>query len=157
MTTSHPTSQHMNRKSLIAYVAWLMIATACNASAAEKTYTEADDGIRPDMEQWQRLDQRLYASWASRDVHYVKTAVPQLHVKTDTIVYAWRSERVGVEAVLFSPAATGKLSLRTSAWVGADAVIPAGQCSARFLRYVLTDHTSHQPEALSGARCHRPG
>ena len=142
MTTSHPTSQHMNRKSLIAYVAWLMIATACNASVAEKTYTEADDGIRPDMEQWQRLDQRLYASWASRDVHYVKTAVPQLRVKTDTIVYAWRGERVGVEAVLFSPVATGKLSLRTSAWVGADAVIPAGQCSARFLRYVLTDDFS---------------
>lgn len=129
----------MTCKTLIACLAWLCIVSPSYASVAEKTYTEADDGVRPDKEQWKKLDERLYASWASRDVHYVKTAVPQLRVKTDTIVYAWRGERVGVEAVLFSPVTTSKLSLRTSAWVGADAVIPAEQCTARFLRYVLTD------------------
>ena len=129
----------MTCKTLITCLAWLCIASPSYASVAEKTYTEADDGVRPNMEQWQQLNEQLYASWASRDIHYVKTAVPQLRVKSDTIVYAWRGERVGVEAVLFSPVATSKLSLRTSAWVGADAVIPAEQCTARFLRYVLTD------------------
>jgi hypothetical protein len=49
---------------------------------AERTYTEADDGVRPDKEIWGKLEQRLYASWASRDVLYVKRAVPQLRVKT---------------------------------------------------------------------------
>ena len=66
-------------------------------------YNELDDGIRADVESWNKLENRLYASWASRDVHYVKTAVPQLKMKADTTVYAWRGERVGVEAVLFSP------------------------------------------------------
>lgn len=111
-----------------------------HATVAEKTYTEADDGVKADKEQWQKLEQRLYASWASRDVHYVKTAVPQLRLKNDTVVYAWRGERVGVEAVLFSPVYVRKLSLRTSDWVKDDATfIPAGQCTPRFLRYVLTD------------------
>ena len=122
-----------------------------HATVAERTYTEADDGVRANKELWKQLESRLYASWASRDVHYVKTAIPQLRVRKDTIVYAWRGERVGVEAVLFSPVSVKKLSLRTSDWVknqmvngqwsmvNDGAVIPAKQCSARFLRYVLTD------------------
>ncbi|MBR6456316.1 MAG: hypothetical protein IKS72_05230, partial [Prevotella sp.] len=102
-------------------------------------YSEADDGVRPDVESWNQLENRLYASWASRDVHYVKTAVPQLKMKSDTVVYAWRGERVGVEAVLFSPVATQKLSLRLSDWQKNGTTIPASQGWARFLRYVLTD------------------
>lgn len=102
-------------------------------------YNELDDGIRADVESWNKLENRLYASWASRDVHYVKTAVPQLKMKSDTTVYAWRGERVSVEAVLFSPVATEKLSLRLSEWRKKGATIPATQGSARFLRYVLTD------------------
>ena len=67
----------------------LLFVTGIHATVAEKTYTEADDGVKPDKEVWGKLEQRLYASWASRDVHYVKRAVPQLRVKTDTIVYAF--------------------------------------------------------------------
>ncbi|MBR1469294.1 MAG: DUF4091 domain-containing protein [Prevotella sp.] len=107
--------------------------------SAASDYTEADDGVRPDAEKWGQLENRLYASWASRDVHYVKTAVPQLKMKSDTVVYAWRGERVGVEAVLFSPIATEKLSLRLSEWKKGSVTIPAQQATARFLRYVLTD------------------
>lgn len=129
----------MRDKCCLVIMAWLLLTTNLHATVAGKSYTEADDGVRPDKELWQQLEQRLYVSWASRDVHYVKTAVPQLRVRTDTIVYAWRGERVGVEAVLFSPVAVKKLSLRTSDWVGENAVIPAEQCTARFLRYVLTD------------------
>ena len=120
---------------------WVNLSLGVHATVAEKTYSEADDGVKPDKEVWGKLEQRLYASWASRDVLYVKTAVPQLRVKSDTIVYAWRGERVGVEAVLFSPVAIRKkLTLRTSDWVKDDAtIIPAEQCQARYLRYVLTD------------------
>jgi hypothetical protein len=118
----------------------LLFVTGIHATVAEKTYTEADDGVKPDKEVWGKLEQRLYASWASRDVHYVKRAVPQLRVKTDTIVYAWRGERVGVEAVLFSPVAISKkLALRVLPSSGEGADLLAAQCQPRFLRYVLTD------------------
>ena len=89
-------------RTFLTCLACLFLAAGLHATVAERTYSEADDGVKPDKEIWGKLEQRLYASWASRDVHYVKTAVPQLRVKTDTIVYAWRGERVGVEAVLFS-------------------------------------------------------
>ena len=116
----------------------IAIFCATNLSFSQD-YNELDDGIRADVESWNKLENRLYASWASRDVHYVKTAVPQLKMKADTTVYAWRGERVGVEAVLFSPVATEKLSLRLSDWRKNGATIPATQGTARFLRYVLTD------------------
>ena len=116
----------------------IAIFFATNISFSQD-YNELDDGIRADVESWNKLENRLYASWASRDVHYVKTAVPQLKMKSDTTVYAWRGERVGVEAVLFSPVTTEKLSLRLSEWRKGGTTIPATQGSARFLRYVLTD------------------
>ena len=104
------------------------------SSMQAQDYTELDDGVRAKEETWARLENRLYASWASRDVHYVKTEVPQLKLKTDTVVYAWRGERVGVAAVLFSPISTEKLSLvlESPNQTGITA-------TARFLRYVLTD------------------
>ena len=135
----------MKGKLYLTILTWLLLMTGIHATVAERTYTEADDGVKPDKEVWGKLEQRLYASWASRDVHYVKTAVPQLRVKTDTIVYAWRGERVGVEAVLFSPVAIRKkLSLRvlpssSGEGAGEGAALLAEQCQPRFLRYVLTD------------------
>lgn len=130
----------MKNKLFLTFLMWMSLSVGFCATIAEKNYSEADDGIRANKELWKQLEQRLYASWASRDVHYVKTVIPQLRVRTDTIVYAWRGERVGVEAVLFSPVYVKKISLRTSDWVKENATIPASQCTARFLRYVLTDN-----------------
>lgn len=133
----------MTNKLFLTLLFWTL-AVGIHATVAEKNYTEASDGVKANKELWMQLEERLYVSWASRDVHYVKTAIPQLRERNDTIVYAWRGERVGVEAVLFSPVAVQRLSLRTSDWVktpqtGEDVIIPASQCTARFLRYVLTD------------------
>ena len=150
----------MKNKIFLTFLLWTSLSLGLYATVAEKNYTEEDDGVRANKELWQQLEQRLYASWASRDVHYVKTSSPQLRVRTDTIVYAWRGERVGVEAVLFSPVYVKRLSLRTSDWVKTQmvngqwsivnegAVIPASQCTVRFLRYVLTDeHNSCSTKA----------
>jgi hypothetical protein len=141
----------MKNKLFLTLLMWTSLISGFCATVAEKPYTEADDGVRANKELWKQLEEHLYVSWASRDVHYVKTAIPQLRVRTDTIVYAWRGERVGIEAVLFSPVYIKKLSLRTSDWaktqmvngqwsiVNDGTIIPASQCTARFLRYVLTD------------------
>ena len=39
----------------------LFLATGIHASVAEKNYTEADDGVKPDKEVWGKLEERLYA------------------------------------------------------------------------------------------------
>lgn len=121
------------RKHLLSFIAFVAVALSLQA----QDYTELDDGVRADTAIWHQLEERLYTSWASRDVHYVKTAVPLTDVQTDTVVYAWRGERVGVEAVLFSPVDAGTLKLqlqspRKAPWLRQAA-------SAHFLRYVLAD------------------
>lgn len=121
------------RKHLLSFIAFVAIALSLQA----QDYTELDDGVRADTAIWHQLEERLYMSWASRDVHYAKTAVPVADCQSDTTVYAWRGERIGIEAVLFSPIDAGKLKLqlqspRKASWLRQAA-------SAHFLRYVLTD------------------
>lgn len=114
------------------YLLYLFSLLAIAATAQTADYTELDDGSQPDAEKWGQLEKRLYATWASRDTHYEKRAVPQLRMKRDTVVYAWRGERVGVEALLFSSQQTQKLSLALRNTEPLNV-------TARFLRYVLTD------------------
>lgn len=83
---------------------------------------------------WDRLGNQLYASWASKDIHYVRTAVPQVRMQSDTVIYGWKGERVGMEAVLYSKVPAGQFSLR----VRGDQFI-APHAEARFVNYVLTD------------------
>ncbi|MBR6338675.1 MAG: DUF4091 domain-containing protein [Alloprevotella sp.] len=121
------------KKSLLLIISFVAMAMSLRA----QDLVEPDDGAKADSTQWTRLEKRLYVSWASRDVHYAKTAVPLADCQSDTTVYAWRGERIGIEAVLFSPIDAGKLKLqlqspRKASWLRQAA-------SAHFLRYVLTD------------------
>ncbi|MBR1593556.1 MAG: DUF4091 domain-containing protein [Alloprevotella sp.] len=133
----------MKKTSLLLAALLAVLSPALHAQERAKyeyaatDYVEMDDGVRPDAEKWDALERRPYLSWGSRDVHCVKTAVPQLKLRTDTVVYAWRGERVGVEAVLFSPVDTHPFTLSLRADEGADPL--AGAATARFLRYVMTD------------------
>ncbi|MBQ9569221.1 MAG: DUF4091 domain-containing protein [Alloprevotella sp.] len=115
----------------------LLAAMLYAAGLFAQDYAEMNDGVKADPEKWAKLENKLYMSWASRDVHYVKTAVPQLRMKSDTIVYAWRGERIGVEALLFSPVSVGKLSLALKPESGGEWLHEVS--TARFLRYVMTD------------------
>lgn len=103
-------------------------------------YEEVTDQYTYDRSGWAALHDGLYATWGSRDAHYLKYEVPATAIKSDTIVYAWRGERVSVAAVLFSKTAVQNLSVALSSWVAADGTeIAATQGQARFVRYVLSD------------------
>jgi hypothetical protein len=102
-------------------------------------YEELTDNATVDVSGWTTLKNQLYMSWASKDVHYVKQEVPAIKIKSDTTVYAWRGERVGVEALLFSPVATGKISLRLTDWTKDNITVDASHGEARFINYVLAD------------------
>ena len=96
-------------------------------------YAEPEDSATVERIAWEKLPNKLQMSWGSRDVHYEKYQPPLFSVTTDTVVYAWRGERVGVQAVLFSREEVGPLSLRISGkkdfWG-----------TARFVNYVWTDN-----------------
>lgn len=104
-----------------------------------EVYEEMDDGAAAGSG-WDGLDDCVYASWVSKDVHYKKRGVPTVRVKSDTVVYAWKGERVSAQAVLFSRHATNNLRLETGCWTGSDgATIDASCGRARFVNYVMTD------------------
>ncbi len=115
----------------------LLVACAiCNIAWAQMgingDYAEPTDGFTADVAAWNKLPDGLQASWASRDVLYRKCDVPAIKMKSDTVLYAWRGERIGMEALLFSKSSEGKIALRTysSTLTG----------EARFVNYVLTDN-----------------
>lgn len=115
------------------------IAFAQEGSRCGQPYAEADDGKAADMASWAQLKAGLHAYWCSRDKHHAKREVPSGPLRRDTIIRAWRGERIGVEAVLFSRTDVPTLSLRLTArsTSGDSAPMPWG--TARFMRYVLTD------------------
>lgn len=82
----------------------------------------------------------LQVSWASKDVHYAQTERPVMRTKSDTLIKAWRGERVGVEAVVYAAQKQGALQVRLTPWRKGGATIAASQGEARFINYVTTDN-----------------
>lgn len=82
----------------------------------------------------------LQVSWASKDVHYAQTERPVMRAKSDTLIKAWRGERVGVEAVVYAAQKQGALQVKLTPWRKGGATIAASQGEARFINYVTTDN-----------------
>lgn len=82
----------------------------------------------------------LQVSWASKDVHYAQTERPVMRAKSDTLIKAWRGERVGVEAVVYAAQKQSALQVRLTPWRKGGATIAASQGEARFVNYVTTDN-----------------
>ena len=123
-------------------------------------YAEITDNYNYDLTGWDKIEDGLYASWASKDVHYKKKEVPAIKLKTDTVVYGWRGERVFAEALIFGKNKTDALKLSLSDWKKGNVTIPASQGQARFVNYVLSDEkrgcgtnpktstTLHRPDVI---------
>ncbi len=116
-----------------------MAALLCPLSLFAQTiyplgaYTQPLNPTISNQSDWQKLPDGVQASWASRDIHYEQRTVPSINLKTDTTIYAWKGERVGALAVLFSAKQTGNLTLNLS-----DA--PEGWAvKANFVNYVISD------------------
>ncbi|MDE5660391.1 MAG: DUF4091 domain-containing protein [Muribaculaceae bacterium] len=100
-------------------------------------YEEPAGGEVSGADEWASLDpNQVYVSWASKDVNYERRAVPQLKMRADTTVYAWRGERLSVKALVFSSTSTPELNVKLSGDM-------ADESSARWMRYVITDEHNH--------------
>lgn len=82
----------------------------------------------------------LQVSWVSKDVHYAQTERPVMRATLDTLIKAWRGERVGVEAVVYAAQKQSALQVRLTPWRKGGATIAASQGEARFINYVTTDN-----------------
>lgn len=124
----------------------LAIATVATLtlSAYEKTlggnrnaYVEPRDTTHYDEMQWKLLPNALHFTWASKDTLYRRHEVPNIPLCRDTVIYAWRGERVSMEGLLYSPHA-----YPTALSIEATANLKVLKPRASWMRYALTDDFS---------------
>lgn len=96
-------------------------------------YIEPDDNTTANATEWNKLEDKLYVTWASHDVQYKKRTVPSVTQSISTSIKVWKGERASLEALLYSKTATEKLALK------ADMGTSTIGCEPRFMNWVLTD------------------
>ncbi|MCM1292495.1 MAG: DUF4091 domain-containing protein [Bacteroides sp.] len=108
-------------------------------SASAYTYTEPVDTSTVDTSGWKQWSGATQLTWASKNVHYRQRMAPSPMLVSDTLVTAWRGERLGMEALLVSPEGSGELSLKLSDMRSGRKTVKAPGSSASFMRYVLAN------------------
>lgn len=118
----------------------LMLCAQVAPAQSRSSYTEPVDPHQAVASAWSNVAAGLNASWVSRDLHYAQHKVPVTRLVRDTTVYAWRGERLGAEAILFTKTATNKLRLTLTDWTrNGHKAVDAAQGTASFINYVITD------------------
>lgn len=106
------------------------ILTLCFLAAAfgvSAEYVEPKGGDVVGLEKWLDIDYGLNLTWASKDVQYARRAVPEISTVRDTTVSAWRGERLGIQALVYS---------REDA---KDLTVTLDNGTAAWARYVITE------------------
>jgi len=119
------------------------------ADYVEFTDTKPFDG----PEVWARMKQPVALSWGSIDERYRKRDVPKLAPQRRLRLKAWRGERVGAQAVLWSKEALKGVTVKAGDLKKGKAVIPSAAVKASFVRYVMTDELNKDRKGGCG---HRP-
>lgn len=130
----------MTVRRVLALSVGLLLAAMPSRSLPTDDYTEPVNPQKAEASEWSQVGDGLQASWVSADRHYAQHKVPVTKTVTDTTIYAWRGERVNVEAVLFSRSATPQYGLSLSDWtLNGVRAVDAGRGKVSFLNYILTD------------------
>lgn len=108
------------------------------AFASSHAYAEPVDTSTVDRAGWESLSGPTRLTWASKNDVYRQMATPPSASVTDTMVHAWRGERLGLEALLISPEGSGELKVSISDLRRGKRSYKAPGSSAAFMRYVIT-------------------
>lgn len=128
------------KKNLLNIITACILSAAATTAAADTIYPADSISIPQGCEKaWSRVGKGLHLTWTSADVLYTPDAKPPCRERRDTLLRAWRGERLGLEALLFSKTDAGPFSLRLKS-DGAGSGCKGGyKGEAHFLGYVLTD------------------
>lgn len=112
---------------------------------AATPYSEpADTATASDIAAWNTTHWKgaTALTWASKDSVYRFTAPVVQQKVSDTTVYAWRGERIGLEALVIAPEATAPLRVKMGQWTGPDGkkVEMPGSYAAWMRSQIATHH-----------------
>lgn len=104
-------------------------------------YKEPEDEGAIDVEAWLNQGEDISFTWGSRDIQYSRHELPAVRMTKDTIMSAWRGERLGLQAIAFSRKKATDLTVELGAWKDAGGNVVAGDSAgtASWVRYVITD------------------
>ena len=128
---------------LLALMLMAMVGCAHEYTPVE-TFAEAEDPIALTLEQeaeWGGVTEPINGAWASADLRYSRSTVPQLtDVKTLPLV-AWRGERVSAQLLLWTAEGADGVRCKVAEFRSEGATLPATIAQTRFVRYTLSDTT----------------
>ncbi|MEG1837956.1 MAG: DUF4091 domain-containing protein [Bacteroidaceae bacterium] len=114
-------------------------------------YVELEDSKPVDESAWRALDTGLFFTWGSKDIHYSYKNVPKVEYRTDTLIHAWRGERISALALIYSKEENKDLQLSLSDFVQGNQSIHT-ESTANFVNYVMTDGLNANGNGSCGAR-----
>lgn len=123
---------------LLGYCLALLSIMPLTLFSAPRSYSEPADTSTVDRSGWSSISGPTCLTWASKNDVYRQFATPPAYRVTDTLVHAWRGERIGLEALLISPDGCGKLRVELSDLTQGKRRIKASGSEAAFMRYVLS-------------------
>lgn len=97
-------------------------------------YVEPHDSIRFCDARWKSIESGIHMTWIDKDLSLSRHKVPDVTECSDTTIYVWRGERVGMRGLLFTKDVKGDmLTLKVAESK------PSLRACASWMRYVLTD------------------
>lgn len=132
-------------KNLLIIVALALCSVSTRAVAFEReaSVPHAQDAA------WTKAPAGLNASWADADTHTGKYKCPTQKARTSLNLTAWRGERLGAKALLWSAGELGEVSFRVQG-DGCEAWVDAA--TTGFLGYVMADELNKDGSGGCGYR-----
>lgn len=103
-------------------------------------YVEPRDTTPHDELMWENVGLKPTVGWASKDIHFRQFEAPGVELLSDTVIKAWRGERVGLEALVVTAVDLDSVGVSLSPWRDVNGKKYNWQgCSASLMRYVFTN------------------
>lgn len=125
-------------KKSVLFLAMAVAGTFFAGAGNSVRYEEPVDTATVDKSGWDGISGPTRLTWTPGSEHYRQFAAPTVTMCADTVVNAWRGERLGLEALLISPEGCGPLKVSLSAMKRGGKTVEAPGSGASFMRYVIT-------------------
>lgn len=115
---------------------------------AQNNEPELKDPHPGDVSGWTQQKSTSFG-WGTIDKRYSRSQVPTF--EKAPVLYAWRGERVAMQALLVAPE-SGEASITVSDLKSGKNIIPASAIKKYFVRYVITDNFARKDSFLMADR-----
>lgn len=129
-------------KKILFLLSLVILFTACDKERPIKncnTYPEPKDPNLDTSLDWSKVPDKLNASFASIDVRYPKSEIPDLKQSCTHKIVGWKGERLSAQILMWAPIDVKQIELEFSDFKSDKSSLSNDIAQARFVRYVITD------------------